>query len=373
LTRTILHLAQDSDTSGYFPQLARWHDRSRFRMIFGTLGAMDPRVRRLMEQEQVACLDCGCRARWAYPLGLVRLVRQLRRERVDILHTHLFDPSVVGLVAGTLARTPLRVMTRHYSDYHTRINRPVHVWLDLLATRLSHEVIAVSHHTADHMIRVEHAPRGKIHVVANGIDFDRVRISSPEAPIRLRRELGLERARIVLMAARLHPEKGYEFLLQATRLLKPRVEGLVLLIAGTGALESHYRSLASSLGVEDVVRFLGFRRDLPDLMAFADVVVLPSVAEAFGLVLAEAIYLGRPVVATRVGGIPEIVEDGVDGVLVPPSDAASLADALERVLSDASLAKRVATHGPPKIAARFSFERMMRDYERIYEDSRASR
>ena len=336
-------------------------------MIFGTLGPMDPRVRRLMEQEQVACLDCGCRARWAYPLGLVRLVRQLRRERLDILHTHLFDPSVVGLVAGTLARTPLRVMTRHYSDYHTRINRPVHVWLDRLATRLSHEVIAVSQHTADHMIQVEHAPARKIHVVANGIDFDRVRISSPEAPMRLRRELGLEQGRIVLMAARLHPEKGYEILLRAMQLLKPRVEGLVLLIAGTGALESHYRLLTRTLGLEGVVRFLGFRRDLPDLMAAADVVVLPSLAEAFGLVLAEAIYLGKPVVATRVGGIPEGVEDGVDGVLVAPGDAAALAEALERVLSDTSLARRVATHGPPKIAARFSFEHMMRDYERIYE------
>lgn len=373
MRRTILHLAQDSDTSGYFPQLARWHDRDRFQMIFGTLGPMDPRVRGLMEQEQVACLDCGCRGRWSYPLGLLRLVRQLRRERVDILHTHLFDPSVVGLVAGTLARTPLRVMTRHYSDYHTRINRPVHVWLDRLATHLSHEVIAVSQHTADHMIRVEHAQAGKIHVVANGIDFDRVRISSPEAPTRLRRELGLEQARIVLMAARLHPEKGYEILLQAMHLLKPRVERLALLIAGTGALESHYRSLTSSLGLEGVVRFLGFRRDLADLMVAADVVVLPSLAEAFGLVLAEAIYLGKPVVATRVGGIPEIVEDGVDGVLVPPADAAALADALERVLRDASLAQSVAAHGPPKIAARFGFERMMRDYERVYDDSRAPR
>lgn len=367
MTRTVLHLAKDSDTSGFFPQLAVWHDRQRFRMIFGTLGPMDPRVREHMESHGVSCLDCGCRTRPAYPLGFLQLVALLRRQHVDILHTHLFDPSVVGLAAGALARTPARVVTRHYSDYHTRINRPVHVWLDRLCTRVSHRVIAVSQHTADHLIEVEKAPPDKVRTIHNGIDFDRVRASSVEAPERVRAELRITDRKVILIAARMHPEKGYEVLLRAMPKVASRIENVTLLVAGTGALEPHYRMLSASLGLEGRVHFLGFRRDLPDLMVASDVVVLPSLAEAFGLVVAESLYLGVPVVTSSAGGLPEIVQDGVDGLLVPPGDADALAGALVQVLGNDDLRKRLAGAGRERIASRFSFERMVREYERVYD------
>jgi glycosyltransferase involved in cell wall biosynthesis len=367
MTRTVLHLAQDSDTSGFFPQLAVWQDRNRFRMIFGTLRPMDPRVRAHMESHDVECLDCDCRTRSAYPLGLVRLIEFLRRQRIDILHTHLFDPSVVGLVAGRLARTPARVVTRHYSDYHTRIDRPLHVGLDRLCTRLSHRVIAVSQHTADHLVHREGAPLEKICIVHNGIDFDRVSIS-PGGPDRVRAELGLSGRRVVLMAARLHPEKGYEHLIRAVPAVAARVPDLTVLVAGSGPFEAQYRALAADKGCGDSIHFLGFRRDLPDLMAACHVLVLPSRAEAFGLVAAEALYLGVPVVASRVGGIPEIVDDGLDGLLVPPGDEDALAGALVRVLTEAPLHRRLAGAGREKIVARFSFETMVRQYESIYDD-----
>lgn len=367
MTRTILHFAQDSDTSGFFPQLAVWHDRQRFRMIFGTLGPMDPRVREHMEQQGVPCLDCGCRTRPIYPLGFLQLAALLRRQHVDILHTHLFDPSVVGLAAGALARTPARVVTRHYSDYHTRIDRPVHVALDRLCTRLAHRVIAVSQHTAEHLVQAEGAPPDKIRVVHNGIDFARVRISSPEAPQRIRAELGLAGRRVALIAARLHPEKGYEHLLRAVPAVAAGVPDFTLLVAGAGPFEAQYRALSAALGCGDAVRFLGFRRDLPDLMAACDVLVLPSLAEAFGLVAAEAVYLGVPVVASRIGGIPEIVDGDVDGLLVPPGDDRALAEALVRVLTDRELCRRLAGAGREKIAGRFAFEHMMREYERVYD------
>ena len=368
MTRTVLHLALDADTSGFFPQLATWHDRQRFRMTFGTLRPMDSRLQAHMESEGVPCLDLGCRRRSSYPLGLVRLVLFLRRAGVDILHTHLFDPSVVGLAAGWLARTPLRVVTRHYSDYHTRIARPVHVWLDRLCTRLSHRVIAVSRHTADHLIGVEHALPAKISVIHNGIDFERVRVSSAEAPSRIRAELDLVSKRVVLMAARMHPEKGYEHLLAAFPRVLVQVPDVVLLIAGTGPFEAEYRALSTSAGLGRSVRFLGFRFDLPDLMAASDLVVLPSLAEAFGLVVAEALYLGVPVVASRVGGIPEIVEDGVDGLLVPPGDDDALARALVRLLVDAERRRKLAGAGRERIASQFSFRQMVQAYERLYDE-----
>jgi glycosyltransferase involved in cell wall biosynthesis len=370
----ILHFAQDSDTSGYFPQLARWHDRDRYRMYFGTLQPMAPWLRAYMEGAGVECFSCECRRRAAYPFGLFRLARFLRRRRIDILHTHLFEPSVIGLQAGVISGVPLRIMTRHYSDYHTRINKKWHVRLDQLCTRLCHRVIAVSEHTADHMISVEGAPPNKVHAVLNGIDFDRVKVSSPEAPSKLRQEFGADGSYLLLIVGRLHPEKGYGYLLQAMATLKGRLDRPVrLLIVGKGPLEDKFRKEAVSLGCADTVQFLGFRNDVPDLMAAVDLLVLPSVAEAFGLVLTEALYLGTPIVATRVGGIPEIVSDGVDGVLVSPADSQALAGAIMDLLRDPERRRHMSGSGRQKVEDRFSFSEMLKAYENVYQECSLAR
>jgi glycosyltransferase involved in cell wall biosynthesis len=259
-------------------------------------------------------------------------------------------------------------MTRHYSDYHTRINKKWHVRLDQLCTRLSDAVIAVSRHTADHMITEEGAPPEKLHTVLNGIDFDRVALSSPDARQRVRQEFKAEDAHRLVQVARLHPEKGHHYLFQALSEIQRRVSKPVrLLVAGAGTFEAAYRDEVRALACEDMVSFLGFRKDSADLMAAADLVILPSVAEAFGLVLTEALYLGTPVVATRAGGIPEIVTEGVDGVLVPPADSHALASAIVELLNDEDLRKEMVGAGREKVLNRFRFEDMVRAYEAIYE------
>lgn len=363
----ILHFAQDDDTSGFFPQFARWHDRERYRMFFATLNPLAPWLRDYMEGQGVECFSCDCQRRAEYPLGMLRLMRYLRQRRIDILHTHLFEPSVIGLQAGVLARTPLRLMTRHYSDYHTRIDKHWHVRLDQLCTRLSHAVIAVSQHTADTMIADEGAPREKLHVILNGLDFDRVRVSGADARARIRREFAIGDGYLLLVAARLHPEKGYEYLFRALPEIRRRVSRPVtLLVAGRGDSKEEFRALVEDIGCRDMVRFLGFRRDLPDLMAGADLFVLPSVAEAFGLVLAESLYLGTPVVATHTGGIPEIVTDGVDGMLVPPADSHALAEAIVDLLNDDNRRQNLNGAGREKVTKLFQFKDMIRAYEAVY-------
>jgi glycosyltransferase involved in cell wall biosynthesis len=366
--KTLCHFAEDSDTSGFFPQLARWHDRSRYRMIFGTLKPMAPWLRGFMEGQGVECFSCECSTRRAVLLGMGRMIRFLRRHHVEILHTHLFDPSVVGLTAGWLARTPLRVMTRHHSNYHTRIDKRWHVRLDRLCTALCHLVIPVSEHTAQVMRDEESAPPEKLRVVLNGVDFDRVRISSPEALAAIRREHAPHGEFLLLQVGRLHPEKGYEYLFPALKRVREHAGRPVrLLVAGVGPFEQVYRELARDLGIDDMVSFLGFRRDVADLMAAADVFVLASVAEAFGLALAEALYLGTPIVATRAGGIPEIISDGRDGLLVPAADPEALGSAILALVHDDRLRQELAGAGRDKMTARFAFDQMVRQYERVYE------
>jgi glycosyltransferase involved in cell wall biosynthesis len=366
--KTILHFAEDKDTSGFLEQLTHWHDREKYHMIFATLRPMEPRLREKVEAQGIECWSCNCHSRKEYLRGLLRLQRFLQRRKIDILHTHLFDPSIVGLLAGTLARTPLRVLTRHYSNYHTRLGKKWHVKLDQLCTKLSHRVICVSQHTADDMMREEGAPESKLRVIHNGIDFNRAKLSSEEAPQRIRDEFAQNGEFLMLQVSRFHPEKGQEFLFRALPEIKKRSSRPVkLLLAGTGTYEDEYRRLVKELGIENEVVFLGFRRDAPDLMKAADLVVHPATAEAFGLVITEALYLGTPVVASRVGGIPEIVDDGQDGLLVESENPQTLAEAIVRLMEDNDLRTRLAGAGREKVQQKFSFENMMRAYEDVYE------
>jgi glycosyltransferase involved in cell wall biosynthesis len=370
----ILHFAQDSDTSGFFPQLAKWHDRDRFKMYFATLNPMAPWLEEQMVSEGVTCFSCRCHSRIEFLLGIMKLARFLRRERIGIIHAHLFEPSVVGLLAGALAGTPMRVLTRHHSDYHTRIGKKWHVRLDQLCTGLSHKVIAVSDHTARHLLEVEKAPGEKVSVVMNGIDFDRVKVSGGDARANIRKEFGCEDKRLLIIVARLHPEKGHHYLFQALPEIRRRSSKPVrLLVAGAGTFDAAYREEVTKADCGDMVSFLGFRKDSADLIAAADLLILPSLAEAFGLVLTEALYLGTPIVASGVGGIPEIVSDGVDGVLVPAADSSALADAIVRLLEDSAERDRLAGAGRDRVIKRFRFEEMVRSYEVIYTNAAGAR
>lgn len=367
--KTLLHFIQDSDTSGIFPNLAKWHDQSRYRVLFASLNEFAPWLREYMESQGVECFSCDAKSRKDYLLAILKLSAFLKKEKVDILHVHLFDPSIVGLLAGVKAGTKYRVMTRHYSDYHTRINKKWHVKLDQMCNRLSHKIIGVSEHTSDHVVEVEGTPREKVVTIYNGIDFDRVKPSEDNFRARVRKEFNAEDKFLILTIGRLHPEKGYPYLFEAvTKLKKITDKPFIWLIAGKGPFDEEFHRRVSELGCDDVVKFIGFRNDIPDLMSTADVFVLPSVAEAFGVVFAEAIYLGTPIVATKIGGIPEIVTDGVDGILIPPANSDAIAEAVADLINQPEKLKSLANSGKQKVIERFEFEDMTRKYEAVYED-----
>ena len=368
LMKTLLHFIQDSDTSGIFPNLAKWHDKERYRVLFASLNEFDPLLRNYMQSQGVECFSCDAKSRKDYVSAILKLSAYLKKEKVDILHVHLFDPSIVGLLAAIKAGTKYRIMSRHYSDYHTRIDKNWHVRLDKMCNRLSNKIIGVSEHTSDHVVEVEGAPREKVLTIYNGIDFDRVKPSDDDFRKRIRQEFAAEDKFLILTTGRLHPEKGYLYLFPAVAKLKKLTnKPFVWLIAGKGPLESDFRQCVSNLGCDDVIKFIGFLKDIPDLMSTADVFVLPSVAEAFGVVFAEAIYLGTPIVATKIGGIPEIVTDGVDGILIPPADSDALANTLADLIAHPEKLKSLLNASKQKVIDRFEFEDMTRKYETAYE------
>jgi glycosyltransferase involved in cell wall biosynthesis len=292
------------------------------------------------------------------------LLSILKSHEVSILHSHCFDPTLIGLIASRLSGVRF-VFTRHHSDHHIRLKKRWHTMIDAYCARHSDRVIAVSEATRDIVVRIEGVPRDKVIVVHNGIEPMEV---PPGRNIqKVKRELKLEGFPVCLVLARLHEEKGHEDLFRALPDIKSRVGRIKVLLAGEGPYEKRLMQEVKARGIEESVVFLGKRQDIPELISVSSVVVLPSLAESFGFASLEAMSLGKPVVATRVGGTCEVVSDGTTGLLVPPNDSTELASAICKVLEDPAWATRASEHGPRR-ARRFSIENMIDGYQAVYSE-----
>lgn len=303
--------------------------------------------------------DLGAR-RLADPMALGRLVRLLDRERIDLIHAHGQDASIVAAAACALRPTDL-VVTRHVLEEPTgNARQRGRSRLTLASLRRADAVVAVSRAVA-RRLRSSAVPGERMHVIPNGVETDRY------APRRLqdsreevRRSLGFEdEARVLLLPAVMREGKGHDLLLRLLPAVRRRVPSVRVLFAGGGEREKALRHEAKAYDVDDVVRFLGFRTDVPELMAASDVVVLPSFAEALPTVLMEAAAASRPVVATRVGGTPEVVENGRTGLLVPPDDPPALGDGVVRLLENAALGRRFGSAARSRAERLFDIRRLV--------------
>jgi glycosyltransferase involved in cell wall biosynthesis len=207
----------------------------------------------------------------------------------------------------------------------------------------------------------------KVRVVANGVDVAAIDSARP-GPL-VRRELGLpESSPVIGLVGRLdHWGKGHKELFEAMAILKER-HPVHALIVGGGRRIDEIKALAASLGLDGEVHFLGTRRDVPDLLNAMDIFVLPSYSEGVSLALLEAMAAGLPVIATAVGGLPEVVTDGENGLLIPPRDAEALATALARLLEASDFAKKLGQNARKHVREHFSLDRLGREINEIYEE-----
>lgn len=203
----------------------------------------------------------------------------------------------------------------------------------------------------------------RILVIPNGVDVEGLRHAASSAVIH--RE---DSAFRMGFFGRLEPIKGCDYAIRAVAKLRERQYDVRLKVAGSGSQDASLRSLAAELDVSDRVDFLGTVPSVAPHMASCDVVVVPSLSEAFGLTAAEALALGVPVVASKVGGLPEVVVDGVTGLLVPPADASAIADAVAALVDAPELASQMGGQGSAMVSTRFSTTAMVDGYARMYED-----
>jgi glycosyltransferase involved in cell wall biosynthesis len=317
----------------------------------------------------VGVLALGRKSRFAV-WDWLPLITLLRRERVDVLHAHKFGSNVWGSLLGPLARVPGIVAHEHGSDTSSRALRRF-INRDIIGRRAD-LVIAVSEADRRWLVEVEGLGADKLRVLPNGVP--------PLIPSGgdVRAELGIRPdAPVVVTAAVVRPEKALGNLVRAAAILAPELRGLRVLVAGTGPPSQVERleQLVRELGLDEVVTLLGMRADVPDVLAAADVAVICSDREGQPLALMEYMAAGKAIVATRVGGVPELIEDRAQGLLVPPGDANALAGAIRELLHDSHLREDLGRRARDLQQAELTFDVMLRRLEALYEElvSRASR
>ncbi len=295
------------------------------------------------------------------------LVEILRRERVDVLHAHKFGSNVWAAMLGTLAGTPVVVAHEHTWSFE---GRPLRRFLDreLIARRAS-AFIAVSREDRRRMIEVEGIDPEDVTFIPNGIP-------AAAQPSRkdVRAELGIaDDVPLIGSVGTLRAQKRHDLLIEAVARLLPRFSGLQLLIAGDGEQRGPLEHLIRRGELEGSVKLLGRRSDIPDVLAALDVAVSSSDFEGSPLSVMEYMQAGLPVVATRVGGVPDLIDDGQTGRLVPSGNVADLADAIASMLEQPDVAREMGRRGQSVSRERFGLDAMAKRLEGLYEELHAER
>jgi len=373
----VLTLVDHLGTSGGAERLAldiATHlDPSRFRSTlcasrFVTSPAPTEQERQALDRMREAGTDffpLGRRRRgeiWSWR----RLAAYIRRERVDVLHAHMFGSNLWGTVVGRLASVPVVVAHEHTWSFE---GEPLRRILDReLIGRWSDAFVAVSRDDRRKMIEIERIPAERIRFLANGI--------APRAPIPgrdPRTELGVGSGPLVGAVGALRAQKAYDVLIRAAARLRGDHPGLHVLIVGEGPEKPRLEALVRELGLADVVVMPGRRLDVPNLLAELDVAVCASHFEGSPLAVMEYMEAELPIVATRVGGVPDLIEDGVHGLLVEPGDPVELAAAVHDLLSDRARASAFGARARERRRREFDLDVMVGNVEALYEELLAAR
>jgi glycosyltransferase involved in cell wall biosynthesis len=305
-------------------------------------------------------------------LSILRLARLIREQRPRILHTHTAKAGTVGRLAALLAgdaRPEVVVHTFHghvLRGYFGPLKSGAFRLLERLLARVTTRLIAVSPQVRDDLVALGVAPPEKFSVVRLGIELAE-RLETAEEGLDARARLGIGAERFVVgWVGRMTGVKRTDDVLEALRLLRERGVDAVLLMVGDGPDRDHVEQRASELGIVRHCLFLGYQEDVSGWYRAFDAMILPSANEGTPVVVIEALAAGCPVVATSVGGVPDVVREGVDGFLVPMGDTEALAERLARLAEDPALRARMGAAGRESVPARYAVERLVGDIDELY-------
>jgi len=297
--------------------------------------------------------------------GLLKLHQFFRSYKIDIVHTHLLEADIFGRFAAIWAKVPIIITTTHSVDgwklNSRRYKTKCRLFLNGIADKHSDAIITVSDYVKNFLIEHEGTDPKKIHVIKNGIEIHKNNKNSKPS-------FDKQETIVLGSVGRLFEEKGFEYLLRAFQKAQNQYLNLKLLIAGDGPLRVELEKLADDLKITSGIEFMGVVDDIPTFLSKLDIFILSSIQEGIPLGLLEAMAAGKPVIATKVGGIPEVVDDGSDGILVPAANISELNDAILSLIQDERKRREMGRNARRKVIDAFNLDTAVKQLEDLYEN-----
>lgn len=346
-------------------ELALRLDPARYAVTLGCLQMRGPLLAKL-EGSTVSVMEWNARGGVNSPRGLyqiLRLARFLRRESFDVVHAHDLWSNLLAIPAARLAGTPVSISSRRdlaHLAWYTPQRRKFLRYLQ----SLSSAVLVNSGQIRDQLIHEDGFRPESIRVVHNGIDVNHFR-----RLVRQRGQLfpGLEDRTLIVCTGNMHTDvKGHPTLIEAARSMCAKFPQIKFVLIGDGEKRSEFQSKVSELGLDPNFLFLGSRQNVSEILACCDIAVLPSQAEGFSNALLEYMAIGLPTVATDVGGNPEVIENGITGLLVRPSDPTALAAAISSLLENPHFSAQLGAAGRERVRRHFDFAQLTSNVDALY-------
>lgn len=297
------------------------------------------------------------------------IYKYIRKGQFEIVHTHSSKPGFLGRIAARIAGAPIIIHTIHgfpFNDFMNPFIRKVFIIIERMLTHFSDCLVTVSKLNLEKAIKLRIAKRQKFVNIYSGIDFKKFDV---KIDVKSKRsEIGIIDGRAVVgMVGRLSQQKAPWNFIKSVPYVLDRYKETIFLIVGDGELMSEMKNLACDLGINDNILFLGFRDDLPEILRILDIYVLTSQWEGLGRSLTEAMYVGCPVIATGVEGVPELVQNGETGVLVPVNDPVALSKEIIEMLLDRAMRKRLGRMARLRINQSFKANIMVKNIDELYQ------
>lgn len=307
--------------------------------------------------------------------ALYKIYKLIKDERPDIVHTHTAKAGAIGRIAAWLAGVPTIVHTFHghvLEGYFGRLKTWIFIIIERMLARLTDKIITLSEGLKKELVNIKIAPSSKISIIPLGLELDRF-ISPDVRKNRFKMSLGIAPDTLLVgIVGRLVPIKGHRVFLEAAcKIMKLKLDAgdkqpVKFIIVGDGELRSELEEYTDRLGIREHVIFTGFRKDLPDIYADTDIVVLSSYNEGTPVSLIEAMTAGVPIVATKVGGVSDFIDDGVTGLLVPAGDADALAAGVIMLLDDPALREQIGENVRKAVYPKYDISNLVKNIDELY-------
>ena len=304
-------------------------------------------------------------------LAFISIYRLIKRIKPHIVHTHTSKAGWLGRLAAFLARVPIIIHTPHghvFHSYYGPLMTKIFVIAERILSFMTDKITALTDRERDEHLEQGIASVEKYVIIHSGIMLQQI-MNMNFVVETGKKKIGIpQNSNVIGVVGRLVPIKGHKYLVSAAKRIIREFDSTFFVFVGDGYLESKLERQSESLGVRKNIIFTGWRKDVIEILNLFDILVLPSLNEGMGKVLIEGMALGKPIVASSVGGIIDLVENGVNGILVPPKDSDALEEAILKLIKNKNLAQKLGKNGKTKVYPEYDTFVMVRQIEDLYED-----